>query len=150
MDPLTEADALICAPLVEVVFDSLNMRLGLLFDLRVAEQLRMANTGLIVLRGVECFMWRAERRTTSRTSWNVDASMPSNRDGILDLRLLFSPSAELTVTARSAAFFAGDVPGLPDAPPDFSGNDNKEINSGMASMDSLFEPIQATYFESLA
>jgi hypothetical protein len=62
MDPLTEKDALVCAPLVEAVFDAVNMRVGLLFDLRVAEQLRMANTGLIVLGGVEAFEWRAERR----------------------------------------------------------------------------------------
>jgi hypothetical protein len=95
---------------------AVNMRVGLLFDLRVAEQLRMANTGLIVLGGVEAFEWRAERRPTARTSWNVDASVPANRDGVVNLRLIFFPSADLTVAARSAAFFAGDVPGLPEAP----------------------------------
>lgn len=148
MDPLTEQDALACAPLVEAVFDAVNMRLGLLFDLRVAEQLRMANTGLIVLGGVESFQWRAEQRATPRTSWNVDASVPSNNDGLVNLSLIFFPSAELTVTARSAAFFAGDVPGLPDAPPDFAGSD-AEVAAGMASMDSPFEPTQATFIEPL-
>lgn len=149
MDPLTERDALVSAPLVEAVYDAVNMRIGLLFDLRVAEQLRMANTGLIVLGGVEAFGWRAERRPAARTSWNVDASVPSNSDGVVNLRLMFFPSAELTVTARSAAFFAGDVPGLPDAPPDFAGSD-AEVAAGMASMDSLFEPAQATFIEPLA
>jgi len=149
MDPLTEKDALVSAPLVEAVFDAVNMRVGLLFDLRVAEQLRMANTGLIVLGGVEAFAWRAERRPTSRTSWNVDASVPSNNDGVVNLRLIFFPSAELTVVARSAAFFAGDVPGLPDAPPDFAGS-GAEVAAGMASMDWPFEPTQATFIEPLA
>jgi hypothetical protein len=148
MDPLTEKDALVCAPLIEAVFDAVNMRVGLLFDLRVAEQLRMANTGLIVLGGVEAFEWRAERRSTGRTSWNVDASVPSNNDGVVNLRLIFFPSAELTVVARSAAFFAGDVPGLPDAPPDFAGSD-AEVATRMASMDSPFEPTQATFIEPL-
>ena len=148
MDPLTEKDALVCAPLVEAVFDAVNMRVGLLFDLRVAEQLRMADTGLIVVGGVEAFQWRAVRRSTSRTSWNVDASVPSNNDGVVNLRLILFPSAELTVVARSAAFFAGDVPGLPDAPPDFVGGD-AEVAAGMASMDSLFEPTQATFIEPL-
>jgi hypothetical protein len=149
MDPLTEQDALVCAPLVEVVFDAVDMRAGLLFDLRVAEQLRMANTGLVILCGVEVFQWRAEPRTTSRTSWNVASSVPSNEDGSVNLRLVFFPSAELNVTARSAAFFAGDVPGLPDAPPDFAGSGD-EVAAGMASMDSPFEPTQATFIEPLS
>jgi hypothetical protein len=149
MDPLTEKDALVSAPLVEAVFDAVNRRVGLLFDLRVAEQLRMANTGLIVLGGVEAFDWRAERRSTARTSWNVDASVPANSAGVVNLRLIFFPSAELTVVARSAAFFAGDVPGLPDAPPDFAGSD-AEVAAGMASMDSPFEPAQATFIEPLS
>jgi hypothetical protein len=149
MDPLTEVDALTGAPLIEAVFDAVNMRVGLLFDLRVAEQLRMANTGLIVLSGVEDFKWRGERRHASRTSWNVDASVPSNNDGIVSLRLIFFPSAELTVVARSAAFFAGDVPDLPDAPPDFA-DSNEDVAAGMASMDSPFEPTQATFIEPFA
>lgn len=148
MDPLTEEDALREAQLDEVLFDAVNMRAGLLFDLRVALQLRMAYTGLIVLTGVEAFSWRAERRLTKRGAWNVDASRPDNKDGLVNLRLIFFPSAELAVTARGAAFFAGDVPGLPDAPPDFGGSD-EEVAAGMASMDSPFEPTQATFIEPL-
>jgi hypothetical protein len=40
-------------------------------------------------------------------------------------------------------FYGGDVPGLPDTPPDFTGS-RQEVAAGMASMDSPFEPIQAT------
>lgn len=148
MDPLTEEDALREAQLNEVLFDAVNMRVGLLFDLRVALQLRMAYTGLMVLTGVEAFRWRADRRFTRRGAWNVDASRPDNKDGAVNLRLVFFPSAELTVVARAAAFFAGDVPGLPDAPPDFAGSDAK-VAAGMASMDSPFEPTQATFIEPL-
>jgi hypothetical protein len=104
----------------------------------------MAYTGLLVLEGVERFSWAGERRTTIRTAWNVVGSVPINKDGVVNLRLLFFPDAELTVVGRSGAFFAGDVVGLPDTPPDFVGSD-EEVAAGMASMDSLFEPTQATF-----
>jgi hypothetical protein len=149
MDPLTEEHALQDARLNETLFDAVNMRAGLLFDLRGAMQLRMAYTGLIVLGGVESFAWRAERRFTKRFSWAVDASRPANKDGVLSLSLTFYHGAGLTVVARSAAFYAGDVPGLPDAPPDFAGSD-AEVAAGMASMDSPFEPTQATFIEPFA
>jgi hypothetical protein len=149
MDPLTEADALQEARLNEVMVDALNMRVGLLLDLRGALQLRMAYTGLLVLGGMESFDWASERRSTKRTAWNVVGSVPANKDGVVSLKLFFFPDAVLTVTARSAAFFAGDVPGLPDIPPDFTGND-AEVAVGMASMDSPFQPTQATFIEPLA
>jgi hypothetical protein len=148
MDPLTEKDALQEARLNEVLFDAVNMRVGLLFDLRGALQLRMAYTGLLVLGGVESFSWASERRSTARTAWNVVGSVPVNEDGVVTLRLFFFPDAEMTVAARSAAFFAGDVPGLPDRVPDFAWSD-EEVAAGMASMDSLFEPTQATFIEPL-
>lgn len=148
MDPLTEADALQEARLSELLFDAVYGRAALLFDLRGALQLRMAYTGLLVLEGVERFSWAGERRATIRTAWNVLSSVPVNEDGVVSLRLGFFPDAELTVAGRSGAFFAGDVPGLPDAPPDFAGS-NKEVATGMASMDSLFEPTQATFVEPL-
>jgi hypothetical protein len=149
MDPLTERDALQEVCLSEVLFDAVNMRAGLLFDLRGAMQLRTACTGLLVLGGVEGFSWAGALRSTPRTAWNVVGSVPLNKDGVVNLRLFFFPDAELTVTARSAAFFAGDVPGLPEEPPDFAGSD-EEVAQGMASMDSPFEPTQATFIEPLA
>ncbi len=148
MDPLTEKDALQEARLNEVLLDAVNMRAGLLFDLRGALQLRMAYTGLIVLGGVEIFSWTSERRSTIRTSWAVVGSVPANEEGMVNLRLFFSPDADLTVAARSAAFYAGDVPGLPDRVPDFAWSD-AEVAAGIASMDSLFEPTQATFIEPL-
>jgi hypothetical protein len=68
MDPLTEKDALVCAPLVETVFDAVNRRIGLLFDLRVAEQLRMANSGLIELPPVS---WTPRLRWAPATGKDV-------------------------------------------------------------------------------
>jgi hypothetical protein len=146
MDPLTEKDALQEARLNEVIFDAVNRRVGLLLDLRGALQLRMAYTGLLVLGGVESLTWSSERRSSTRTAWNVVGSLPVNEDGMINLKLFFFPDAELTVVGRSAAFYAGDVPGLPDRPPDFAGSD-EEVAVGMASIDSSFEPTQATLIE---
>ena len=147
MDPLTEKGALQEARLNEMVFDAVNKRLGLLFDLRGALQLRMAYTGFLVLSAVEDFSWNSNSRPTIRTAWNVVGSEPVNEGGVVNLRLFFFPDAEMTVVARSAAFYAGDVPGLPDTPPDFAGDD-EQVAAGMASMDSPFEPTQATFIGS--
>lgn len=146
MDPLTDKDALQEARLNELTFDAVNRRAGLLFDLRGSLQLQIAHTGLLVLNGVEGLSWSSERRFTGRTAWNVVGSLPVNEDGVINLRLFFFPDAELAVVARSAAFYAGDVPGLPDTPPDFDGSDEMLV-AGMASMDSQFEPTQMTRVE---
>lgn len=146
MDPLTEKDALQEARLNEILFDAVNRRVGLLFDLRGALQLRMAYTGLLVLEGVESLTWKGVRRSSARTAWNVVGSLPMNEDRLINLKLSFFPDAELTVVAQSAAFYAGDVPSLPDTPPDFSDSD-ETVTVGMASMDSSFEPTQATVIE---
>ena len=147
VDPLTEKDALQEARLNEVIFDAVNRRAGLLFDLRGSLQLRTAHTGLLVLGGVEDLSWSSQRRRTTRTAWNVVGSLPVNEDGVINLKLFFFPDAELIVVARSAAFYAGEVPGLPDTPPDFADSD-EAVAVGMASMDSLFEPTQATLIQS--
>ena len=106
----------------------------------------MADTGLLVLGGVASLSWNSEWQRTTRTAWNVVGSLPANEDGVINLRLFFFPDGELTVVARSAAFYAGDVPGLPDVPPDFADSD-EVVAAGMASMDSPFEPTQATLTE---
>lgn len=51
--------------------------------------------------------------------------------------------------ARSAAFYANDVLGRPDRPPDFAGSVQK-VATGMASMDSLFEPMQGGSYRAVS
>lgn len=149
MDALTEADALQEAQLIEVVFDAVTRRLGLLFDLRQALQLRSANTGLLVFVGVEEFTWAGVPRATKRTAWTVVGSTPDNSKGIVRLRLFFVPDGEAHVTARGAAFYVGDVAGLPPAPPDFLEDSEDVISAGMASMQSSFDTVHATFIEPL-
>lgn len=149
MDPLTERGALQDAQLIEVAFDATSRRLGWLFDLRMAYQLRMANTALLVCERVEEFSWLGKRGPMTRIAWPVDDSIPDNKDGILRIQLLFYRDGETEVTAGGASFYTANVPGLPDTPPDFVSDSDKVITAGMASMDSPLDLTQATFIEPL-
>jgi len=110
----------------------------------------LANTALIVFEHVEEFSWVGKRASVARIAWPVDDSVPDNQDGSLSLSVLFYRDGETSVTDHGAAFYAGNVPGLPDTPPDFMTDSGEVIAAGMASMDSPFEPRQGTFIEPLA
>lgn len=147
VDPLREENALRDARLNEVLIDARNARLGLLLDLRTALQLRTARTGLLAVEGVERFSWEGKYGDHPLRAWVVVGSTPIESDSAVGLRLFLSSGGELVVEGCRAGFFAGDVPGLPDQPPDFDGGD-EDVAAGMASLDSPFEPTQATFLGS--
>jgi hypothetical protein len=149
MDPLTEADALQEAQLTEFLFDAVTMRAGLLFDLRQALQLRMGNTGLLVLEGVKSLEWAVSARSDTRTAWTLVGSTPENEQGEMKLTLFLVPDGEVHLLARGGAFYVGEVIGLPEAPPDFGSGSDDLIAAGMASMNSPFVPSHATFLEPL-
>jgi hypothetical protein len=65
----------------------------------------------------------------------------------LNLVLWPQPGARLSLTAESAAFFVGDVPGLPEVPPDYSERGQVDINGQTARWGSSFEPTHAVYLD---
>lgn len=67
------------------------------------------------------------------------------REGTIRLSLFFAPDAEGHVVASGGAFFVGDVPALPAAPPDFLDDSDEAIAAAMPTMQSPFEPIDATF-----
>jgi hypothetical protein len=144
MDALTEEGALQEAQLVDVSFDPTRQRVGLLFDLRQALQLRRANTALLIFDGVREIRWASTPRLTLRTAWTVVGSVPEIHDGTIRLSLFFAPDAEGILVARAGAFYVGDVPALPTAPPDFVNDSDEAIAAAMPTMQSQFEPIDAT------
>lgn len=148
MDPLTENGALQEAQLLDIRFDALTRTVGLLFELRVALQLRDTNTGVLVANGVSELSWTA-RSSTGLTAWTVGRSRPHLDRGLfrLDLNLWPAPGAELKLEAESAAFFAVDVPGLPEAPPDYSDPDRMKIKAEIAAWESPFEPVHAVFYD---
>lgn len=146
MDPFTEDDALQEAQLLDVRFDALRSTVGLLFELRVALQLREANTGVLIARGVRELSWAAGPRSTTRTAWTVLGSRPEAHDGLFALSLRTWPESRLTLRAESAAFFAGDVPGL-DRIPDYVSDDEATIRANLADWRSEFMPVHAVFLD---
>lgn len=149
MDPLTEEDALQEAQVLDVRFDALARVVGILFELRQALQLQEANTGVLVAHGVRELTWAGPGRDTTLTAWSVGSSVPQARDQLFGLNLVMwpHPGAQLSLTAESAAFFAGDVPGLAEAPPDYTDRDRAELGHEIACWDSSFEPVSAVFLD---
>lgn len=139
MDPLRENDALQEAQLVDVRVDALRGTLAILFDLRMALQLREPNAGVIVARGVRDFRWTAPYRDTPLTAWSADGSLVSQRDGLfsIDFGLWPAPGATLHMSTERAWFVFGSIPDLPDTPPDY--HESPAVNE-LVTWDSLFEP----------
>jgi hypothetical protein len=149
MDPLSEVDALQEAQLLDVRFDALTLTVGLLLELRMALQLREANTGVLSVRGVRQLSWSGPSRATDLTAWSIGSSVPLAEDGAFTLTLNMwpAPGAQFTVVADSAAFFAGDVPGLDEVPPDYGALDRVTVRERLAGWDSEFVPVHAVFLD---
>ncbi len=149
MDPLTEDDALQEAQVIDVRFDALAGVVGILFELRQALQLQEANTGVLVAHGVRELTWSGPARDTTLTAWSVGSSRPWAEDGLFGLSLVLwpHPGAQLTLAAESAAFFVGDVPGLSEAPPDYTDLDRAGVYGETADWSSTFEPVSAVFLD---
>lgn len=148
-DPLIEEDALQEAQLLDVRFDVLTCTVGLLFELRTALQLREANTGVLVAHGVRELSWTGPERATEMTAWTVGGSTPRVERGLFGLvaGMWPAPGARLGLRARSAAFFAVNVPGLDDAPPDYTDHDRMSVRAHLAGWNSPFEPVHAVVLD---
>jgi len=146
MDPLTEDGALLEAQLLDIRFDALRSTVGLLFEMRTAWQLREANTGVLVCRGVREIFWEAEPRTTDKTAWVVGESTPNNENRLFGLSLgMFG--AFLSLVAESAAFFCGDVPGLVRRIPDYGREQDAAVRSQLPGWHSTFVPVRAVFLD---
>ncbi|NYE96240.1 hypothetical protein FHU41_002490 [Psychromicrobium silvestre] len=148
MNPLTEDDALQEAQILDVRFDALRSTVGVLFELRTALQLRQANTGVLIARGVREISWSTGGQSPRpRFAWVVAGSTIGIADRLFDLRLSgLHPGAQLVLVAESAAFFTGDVPGL-DRIPDYGEDDEATVRSNLAQWNSEFEPKQAVFLD---
>lgn len=149
MDPLTEEDTLQEAQLLDIRFDALTGVIGIIFELRTALQLREANTGVLIARHVQDLTWTGPDRDTALTAWTVGSSVPRLKDRRFSVSLVMwpHPGAQLSLTAESAAFFVGDVPGLADAPPDYTSLDRSDVAHEIAGWSSRFDPVSAVFLD---
>ncbi|MGV8857600.1 hypothetical protein [Rhodoglobus sp.] len=146
MNPLTEEHALQEAQLLEVRFDALRLKVGILFDLRMALQLREATTGLLVASGVRDFSWSGPSRDTAMTCWTIDGSELGGSSDSFELVLgLWPPAGELVLRADSAAFFAGDVTSLRGWTEDYIDLDRSEVDAYLPHWNSSFSLVSAVF-----
>lgn len=102
----------------------------------------------LVAHRVREVTWSGPRRDAPLTVWAVGSSVPRIEDGSFSLTLaMWSYPGVLSLTAESAAFFVGEVPGLAEAPPDYTGRDRTTIIGEIAGWQSAFEPVQAVFHE---
>lgn len=148
MDALTEEGALQEAALIDARFIVAESTVALLFDLRLAIQLRLGNTGILIVHELRKLEWVRGASPSSHRVWHaVTGSIPDNRDGRFSLRIGLAPDAELRLEGDSAEFYVGDVPGLSETPPDFMEDSEEEISAAMPSWDAKFVPSFATFLD---
>jgi hypothetical protein len=148
MDALVDADALQEADLVDVRFDAGSSSVALLLDLRTALQFRLANTAVLVLREVKEFHWAAdEPHEAHRAAHYIMSSRPGVDLNHFTFEVMCLRGWRVSATGLTAEFYVGDVPGLPEAPPNFAEDDRQAIAVGMPSWDSLFKPSWATFLD---
>lgn len=147
VDALTEEGALQEAALVDVRFSPLESWVGILFDLRLALQLRMGNTGVLIARGVTTLLWTHRHRGLGRCWHAVTGSTPDNHDNRFSLTLGFASDAELRVEAEAAEFYVGDIQDLDAKQPNIVEDDDEAVRAGMPSWGADFVPIAATFLD---
>jgi hypothetical protein len=145
MNPLAEEGALQEAQLLDVRFDAVRSTVGILFDLRLALQLREANTGALIAGGVRALAWTAEARSTTRTAWTVGNSLPYVRDKLFELSIGLWPNAQLSLISESAVFYLGDIVGLGRIP-DYVDDDEATIYSQLAGWRSDITLMRSVHF----
>jgi hypothetical protein len=121
-DALREVDALQESQVVATHFDAAAGTLATLLDLRVSLQYRHNNSALIVCHGVQGFAWDGFRRLVvpDRLAWTVLSSTFNVTASGIEMTLLLFPDGSFTVGAVTAVLYIGNVPALPNAPPDFT------------------------------
>lgn len=160
MDPLTEDIALMESELLDVRFEAVTSTVGLLFDLRGALQLRLANTGVLIVHEVARLEWyedlhAIEKETIKEAlsmgpgrhrAWIVIASEPRPTD-LFNLKLQFVPGAELNVSGESAEFLMGDVPGIGEVAATYTDDPLDVIEASLPHWDSSIDVRYATFLE---
>lgn len=147
MDAITDRDALQEADLVDVRLTAVGGWLAVLFDLRTSLQFRLANTAVLVMRGVQRVDLVLGESGEHRSAHYVMTSVPAVRGALFSVELVCLNGWRLSSAATAAEFYVGDVAGLPPTPPNFMEHDERVVQAGMPSFESEFEPGWATFLE---
>lgn len=145
MNPLVENGALLEGQLLDVRVEALTWTVAVLVDMRLGLQIVTANTALLVVRGVTDFSWQVSGRRPGRmTAFSIIDSTIAFHDDELSLDLATSPDAALTVVGRSAEFYAGDITGGWEAPPNYTDPGVPRSHPGLAQWTTPLTLLHAT------
>jgi hypothetical protein len=145
-DALRDADALLGAQLVALELSVTTSIATLLFDLRQADIGQDGNTAILIARSTQAVRWGGKPWLPGWLAWNVGTSAPPWTDNLFTLDLEFEYLSQsvawprCVVVAKRAEYYVGDVPSLPEAPPDFGADDEESIYHGMVTWTSAFVP----------
>ncbi|MFJ5309770.1 hypothetical protein [Streptomyces sp. NPDC088350] len=120
-DPFREDDALLDAQLLDCRVCPTSNRAALLFEMRTAEQFSRGNGAILVVHGLQSFHWDGAPMHRPLTAFSVQEYKPSvTADNGVRLNLGFFPDGALSVAGDRADFHLLEVPGIPQAPPNYS------------------------------
>ncbi|ABS04303.1 hypothetical protein [Kineococcus radiotolerans] len=150
----TDPDLLVESSLVSVHLDALGNQVAALIDLRTCPSFGLADTAVLLARGVTSPTWEAERRSPGFTAWTilgfeVDEVDPGEAHGngvaeaesAVRLQLHCHTDTSSTVLATGAFFVTGAVPGIGPGQPDH-GDDSATVRAGVAGWTSPFTVAQ--------
>jgi hypothetical protein len=141
-DPLLDQWGLTEAQVLSIRLDVVTSTAGILFDNRQGHELPGADVALIIVRETASLSWTPSSSPSGAyTAWAV-TEVEARHDKQFDLRI-WCVEALLSIRGVSAGFFAGNVPGLPAVPPDYTGS-TIDIERGLPRWDSDFDLVFAT------
>ncbi|WP_430379264.1 hypothetical protein [Streptomyces sp. B1-3] len=127
-DPFREDDALFDAQLLDCRVCPTSNRAALLFEMRTAEQFPSGNGAILIAHGLQSFHWDGAPTHRPLMAFSVQEYEPSVRaDGGVRLNLGFFPEGVLSIVADRADFHLLEVPGIPQAPPNYSERDLGQV-----------------------
>ncbi|MFJ5925722.1 hypothetical protein ACIQF6_24245 [Kitasatospora sp. NPDC092948] len=147
MNPLAEDDALQEAQLIDLRVHALSSTAALLFELRTALQFDTGNAAVLIVRGLEKSEWRPGGRRDGKTAWSVVGSTVRTGSRSFGIEIDLYPNAKVEVSGASAEFYVVDVPGISEAPPDYSLEGEEFMRSDLPGWDSPFSLLQASRLE---
>ncbi|MFD8917650.1 hypothetical protein ACFV0Y_07510 [Streptomyces sp. NPDC059569] len=136
-DPFTEDDALFDTQLLDCRVCPTTNRAALLFEMRTAEWFPKGNSAILVVHGLQSFRWDGAPTRRPLMAFSVQEYKPSvDADGGVRLGLGFFPDGDLTVAGDRADFYLLEVPGIPQAPPNYSEQNLGQVRDGLPGWDS--------------
>lgn len=145
IDPLVEDDMLMETQLLDAHVSHVGSVAALLIEFRTGLQFDDGNTALLVVRGMREYLWHSSSVAQSLLAWTILGSEPRVSQNTFRLDLSFYPDATLRLEGSSAEFYVLEVPGISDAPPDYTNQDFPGVSDSLPRWSSLCSVLQSTF-----